>query len=182
MSQNIFINSSNGRRTATMIAKPTEPATRDTTSSGSHSSSRSRSTERQAADLYDAGSRSRAALEIALQAPGARPVSQGAAAAGPAGGGRRRRRPLSVGTPAAGAPLCSAAARRSPMHPRLSPTRRLATAGACGEEVRAGLSGLPLTELLQGCAKNDGTLSTPDLKKLHAKIAQRRPLSLSGCR
>merc|ERR1719440_1643343 len=122
-------------------------------------------TGQQAADLYDTGSRSRAALEIALQA---RPVSQGAAAAGPAGGGRRRRRPLSVGTPAAGAPLCSAAARRSPMHPRLSPTRRLATAGACGEEVRAGLSGLPLTELLQGCAKNDGTLSTPDLKKLHA--------------
>ena len=37
----------------------------------------------QQADLYDAGSRSRAALEIALQA---RPVSQGAAAAGPAGG------------------------------------------------------------------------------------------------
>eukprot|EP01045_Picozoa_sp_COSAG04_P016446 COSAG04_NODE_1373_length_7033_cov_5.180560_4_plen_179_part_00 len=178
MSQNIFINSSNGRRTAAMIAEPTEP--RDTPSSGSGSSSRSRSTakEQQQADLYDAGSRSRAALEIALQA---RPVSQGAVAAGPAGGGRRRRRPLSVGTPAAGAPLCSAAARRSPM-PRLSPTRRLATAGACGEEVRAGLSGLPLTELLQGCAKNDGTLSTPDLKKLHAKIAQRRPLSLSGCR
>ena len=142
-------------------------------------------TERQAADLYDAGSRSRAALEIALQAPGARPVSQGAAAAGPAGGGRRRRRPLSVGTPAAGAPLCAAAAhpRLSPMHPRLSPTRRLATAGACGEEVRAGLTGLPLTELLQGCAvKNDGTLSTPDLKKLAKNIADRRPLSLSGCR
>lgn len=89
---------------------------------------------------------------------------------------RSGRRPLTVSTPdQAQRGICTAS---SPII--RSPVRRLASASHCGPSgmsptrKSALFSGLPLTELLEGCARREnGSLSTPDLRRLHEMIQSR---------
>ena len=102
-------------------------------------------------------------------------ASSGATAGGAAA---RRLRPLSVDTPAAPTDAHTMTASTSPiLH---SPVRRLSAVSAQNGSTNlspkrksALFSGLPLTELLEGCRGGDGTLGTPDLRRLHTMIQAR---------
>jgi hypothetical protein len=87
-----------------------------------------------------------------------------------------RRRTLAVKTP--GPASFALRTNTSPIH--RSPVRRLASAGHCDPSglsptrKSALFSGLPLTQLLEDCARSEnGTLSTPDLRRLHEMIHAR---------